>query len=220
MLLEFLRDMFPFAKISHSCKDMKKLIKDLGLGYNKIHNCPNDCMLYWGDQKNQQCCYVCGQSRWMNRNTEDGNEDENDAQSKKKPIKILRYFLLIPRLQRLFMSSKTTESMTWHHDGLTDDGLLRHPTDSLAWKSFDSKFPSFASDPQSVRLGLAFDRFNPYKIMSTAYNTWPVVPVSYNLPPWICMKQSFFILSMIIPEEKGPENDIDIYLQSLIEELK
>ncbi|NAW23590.1 hypothetical protein FGF82_24025, partial [Salmonella sp. gx-f9] len=30
-----------------------------------------------------------------------------------------------------------------------------------------------------------------------------VVFVPYNLPPWICMKQSSFILSMIIPGEKG-----------------
>ncbi|GMI63804.1 hypothetical protein HRI_000049700 [Hibiscus trionum] len=34
------------------------------------------------------------------------------------------------------------------------------------------------------------------------------------------MKQSSFILSMIIPCEKGPGNDIDIYMQPLIEELK
>ncbi|KAH1081575.1 hypothetical protein J1N35_021336 [Gossypium stocksii] len=53
MLLEFLREMFPFAKIPQLCKDMKKVIKDLGLGYNKIHSCPNDCMLYWGDRRNQ-----------------------------------------------------------------------------------------------------------------------------------------------------------------------
>ncbi|MFQ6654614.1 hypothetical protein Gotur_025525 [Gossypium turneri] len=45
MLLEFLREMFPFAKIPQSCKDMKKMIKYLGLGYNKIHSCPNDYML-------------------------------------------------------------------------------------------------------------------------------------------------------------------------------
>ena len=56
--------------------------------------------------------------------------------------------------------------------------------------------------------------------MSTSYSTWPAVLVLYNLPPWICMKQSSFILSMIIPGEKGPGNDIDIYLQPLIEELK
>ncbi|XP_040946010.1 uncharacterized protein [Gossypium hirsutum] len=134
MLLEFLREMFPFAKIPQSCKDMKKMIKDLGLGYNKIHSCPNDCMLYWGDRRNQQCCHVCGESRWINRNTEDGNDDENDEQPRKKSVNILRYFPLIPRLQRLFMSSKTAESMTWYHEGRTDDGLLRHPADSLAWK--------------------------------------------------------------------------------------
>ncbi|KAK8559251.1 hypothetical protein V6N12_042532 [Hibiscus sabdariffa] len=56
--------------------------------------------------------------------------------------------------------------------------------------------------------------------MSTSYSTWPVVLVPYNLPPWLCMKQSSFILSMIIPDEKGPGNDIDIYLQPLIDELK
>ncbi|KAK5834545.1 hypothetical protein PVK06_018427 [Gossypium arboreum] len=212
MLLEFLREIFPFAKIPQSCQDMKRLIKDLGLGYDKIHSFPNDCMLYWGDQKNQQSCHVCGKSRWMNSNTEDVNTDEGGAQLRKKPVKVLRYFPLIPRLQRLFMSSKIAESMTWHNDQRTDDGLLRHPVDSLAWKSFDSKFSSFASDPRNVRLGLAADGFNPFKIMSTSYSTWPVVLVPYNLPPWICMKQSSFILSMIIPGEKGSGNDIDIYL--------
>ncbi|KAG8478731.1 hypothetical protein CXB51_028571 [Gossypium anomalum] len=65
-----------------------------------------------------------------------------------------------------------------------------HPVDSLAWKSFDSKFPSFATDLQNVRLGLASDGFNPYKIMSTSYSIWPVVLVPYNLPSWICVKQS------------------------------
>ncbi|XVF34258.1 hypothetical protein REPUB_Repub18cG0043700 [Reevesia pubescens] len=64
LLLEFMKDMFPFAKIPDSCKDMKKMIKDLGFGYEKIHSCPKDCMLYWGDRANQQSCHVCGNSRW------------------------------------------------------------------------------------------------------------------------------------------------------------
>ncbi|KAG8473001.1 hypothetical protein CXB51_034871 [Gossypium anomalum] len=89
---------------------------------------------------------------------------------------------------KLFMSSKIAESIRWHHDQRTGDGLLRHPADSLAWKSFDSKFPSFASDPQNVRLGLASDGFNPFKIISTSYSTWPVMLVPYNFPMWICMK--------------------------------
>ena len=141
---------------------MKKPIKNLGLGYEKIHSCPNDFMLYWGDRKNQQSCHVCGYSRWMNKNTEDVNANEGEAQLRKKQVKILQYFPLIPRLQRLFMSSKIAESMTWHHEGLTDDGLLRHPADSLAWRSFDNKIPSLASNPRNVRLGLAFDGFNSF----------------------------------------------------------
>ena len=86
------------------------------------------------------------------------------------------------------MSSKTSDSMRWHHDERTNDGLLRHPKDSLAWKTFDKNFPCFANDPRNVRLGLASDGFNPFKMMSTSYSTWPVVLISYNLPPWICMK--------------------------------
>ena len=42
------------------------MIKDLGLGCKKIHSCPNYCMLYWSDRRNQQFCYVCGRfSGWM-----------------------------------------------------------------------------------------------------------------------------------------------------------
>ncbi|KAG8503532.1 hypothetical protein CXB51_001498 [Gossypium anomalum] len=164
MLLEFLKEMFLFAKIPQSCQDIKRLIKDLGFG-----------------------------------NTEDVNVEKGGAQLRKKPVKVLRYFPLIPRLQRLSMSSKTAESMRWHNDQRTDDGLLRHPADSLAWKSFDSKFPSFASDPRNY-------------LDSSA--------CSLQFASMDLHEESSFILSMIIPGEKGPGNDIDIYLQPLIEELK
>ncbi|GKB04490.1 RNA-directed DNA polymerase [Tanacetum coccineum] len=43
------------------------------------------------------------------------------------------------------------------------DGKLRHPADGLAWKAFDARYPKFASDPRSVRLGLASDGFNPFR---------------------------------------------------------
>ena len=42
----------------------------------------------------------------------------------------------------------------------------------------------------------------------------------YNLPPWMCMKQSYFLMSLLIPSPNAPGNDIDIYLQPLIKELK
>jgi len=49
---------------------------------------------------------------------------------------------------------------------------------------------------------------------------WPVVLIPYNLPPWMCMKDPYFIMSTLIPGPKAPGNDIDVYLQPLIDELK
>ena len=52
------------------------------------------------------------------------------------------------------------------------------------------------------------------------YNVRLVILVPYNLPPWIGMKLHSFILSMSTLEDKRPPNDIDVFLQPLMEELK
>ena len=47
MLLQFLLDFLPSnAKLPNDCYEVKKIIKDLGLSYEKIHACPKDCALY------------------------------------------------------------------------------------------------------------------------------------------------------------------------------
>ncbi|WVZ84116.1 hypothetical protein U9M48_031177 [Paspalum notatum var. saurae] len=111
------------------------------------------------------------------------------------------------------------DDMRWHDEGRTKDGKLRHPADGEAWRDFDARYPDFAADARNVRLGLASDGFNPFGNMSIKHSTWPVMLVPYNLPPWICMKQTSLLLSMIIPGPESPGNDIDIYLQPLIDEL-
>ncbi|XP_050281315.1 uncharacterized protein LOC126722213 [Quercus robur] len=110
--------------------------------------------------------------------------------------------------------------MKWHVNGRTDDGVMRHPADSDAWKMFDNKHLHFSSDPRNVRLGLAADGFNPFGIMSISHSTWPVMLVPYNLPPWLCMKRSSLILSLVIPGPTSPGIAIDVYLESLVEELR
>ena len=46
MLLQFLLDFLPSnAKLPNNCYEAK-IIKDLGLSYEKIHACPKDCVLY------------------------------------------------------------------------------------------------------------------------------------------------------------------------------
>ncbi|KAK6791483.1 hypothetical protein RDI58_010564 [Solanum bulbocastanum] len=225
MILDLLTDAFKFAKIPDSFYEAKKIINKLSLDYIKIDACPNDCMLYWEDDVNAETCKYCHTSRWKPKKKRNTDHTPTTSKKKKKkqkkmPAKILRYFPLKPRLQRLFMCSKIAEHMRWHAEYDNKDGTLRHPRDGEAWKKFDTTFPEFSSDPRNVRLGLASDGFNPFGTMSTSHSIWPVILVPYNLPPWLCMKQPNFILSMIIPGPRAPGNNIDVYLQPLIKELK
>ncbi|KAA0049900.1 uncharacterized protein E5676_scaffold105G00450 [Cucumis melo var. makuwa] len=99
-------------------------------------------------------------------------------------------------------------------------GETRHPANAEGWKHFDSEFFDFVSDPQNVCLGLTSDGCNPFGQMSTSYSMWPVVLLPYNLPPWKCMKETNFFISLLIPDPISPGREIDVYLQPLIEELK
>ena len=97
---------------------------------------------------------------------------------------------------------------------------MRHPVDGSAWKDFDVKHPNFSRDPINVHLGLAVYGFNPFGNMNFAYNMWLVVLANYNLPPWLCMKDNYFMLTLLIPGPKSPGKDMDVFLRPLVDELK
>jgi hypothetical protein len=117
------------------------------------------------------------------------------------------------------MLEHTAPYMRWHTEGRTKDDVLRHPADGEAWRSFDILHLDFMADSKNVRLGLTSDGFNHFGNMSTSHSTWLVMLVPYNLPSWMCMKQTSFILSLVIPRPSSPGMDIDVYLQPLIDEL-
>jgi len=83
----------------------KSMMKPLSLGYQKIDLCPNFCMLYYLENAKITECMTCGHSRYKPRT---GRGKTLVA------YKRLRYFPITPRLQRLFMSPRTAEHMTWH----------------------------------------------------------------------------------------------------------
>nr|GFA50232.1 hypothetical protein [Tanacetum cinerariifolium] len=112
------------------------------------------------------------------------------VKGKKVPKKVLRYFPIIPRLQRLYNSSDTTKEMTWH------------------------------ATRKCTEPGLAADGFNPFRNLSQAYSMWPVILTTYNPPPWLCIKESSFMLMLLIPGPKSLGKDIDVYLRPLIDALK
>jgi len=60
---------------------------------------------------------------------------------------------------------------------------------------------------------------NLFVNMSTSHSSWSVLLVIYNLPPRLCMKRKYMVMSMMISGPKQPRNDIDVYLSPLIEDL-
>ena len=211
MLLELLNEAFPNGvKLPVSYYEAKKRLRDLGMGYESIHVCKFDCALFWKDYASLDKCPHCGESRYR----------LNDRKGKQIPHKVLRYFPLKARLQRLFLSKHTAEDMRWHKDKRCEtEGILRHPADAEGWKHFHEQYSCFALGARNVRLALSSDGFNPFGNMSTSYNMWPVILIPYNLPPWKCMKAPFTFLSLLIPGPRSPGKEIDIYLQPLIDEL-
>jgi hypothetical protein len=101
------------AKLPKKYHEAKKIIRGLGLEYEKIHACPQDCMLFRGERANQEFCHVCGTSRWLT--DKEGDAPILSKKNRKIPAKVLRYFPLIPRLQRLFSTTKTSDDMRWHY---------------------------------------------------------------------------------------------------------
>ncbi|GJR90022.1 CACTA transposable element [Tanacetum coccineum] len=165
--------------------EIKKTYKKIGLGYESIHACINDCFLFWGSEENKKMpnCPICKASRW---------KDPKKTKGKKVANKVVRYFPLTPRLQRMFNTKHIAKWMTWHATGQSkENGKMNHPCDGRAWKHFDMMKPEFSGDPRNVRLGLAADGFNPFGMMSQNYSMWlPLIKELQELWAGVWMKDA------------------------------
>ncbi|KAA0067965.1 transposase [Cucumis melo var. makuwa] len=181
--------------------------------YEKIHACRNDCCLFRKELSDANVCPSCGMSRWK-------IPKNSKKEVKNVPVKVMWYFSPIPRFERMFRSKETSKLLTWHGRKREVNDLLQHPKDALSWKKIDNLWPEFGSEPRNLRLALSTDGVNPHGDLSSRYSCWPVMLVTYNLPPWLCMKRKFLMLTALISGPKQPGNEIDVYLALLVDDLK
>ncbi|RVW75683.1 hypothetical protein CK203_055220 [Vitis vinifera] len=61
----------------------------------------------------------------------------------------------------------------------------------------------------NLRLAISADGINPHSSMTSRHSCWPVLTITYNLPPWLCMKRKFMMLSLLIsgPRQPGKTKD-------------
>ncbi|GJY53588.1 uncharacterized protein Tco_0445252 [Tanacetum coccineum] len=202
-ILEAVHDFLPEDnELPISVYKAKKLICPMGLEIKRIHACPNDC--------------VCNSSRYKEKTQ---TEINSDVTKNGPPAKILWYLPIIPRLKRLFANSKDAKLFCWHAEERKKDGKIRHVAHSPQWRNIDN-IENFGEEIRNIRFGLSSDEINPFGNMSSRHNTWPVLLCIYNLPPWLCMKRKYIMMSLLIQGPKQPGNDIDVYLEPLIEDMK
>jgi hypothetical protein len=179
----------------------KSLTRRLGLLYNSIHACERGCILFKGDLADAISYPKYEQPQYK------------DQVRKLFPVKVLKHFPIIPRLQRMFRSPTISKLMIWHSEnsssGEGSDNLVRHACDSKTWRHFHKNVdPEFGSDPRNAHFALAADGMNPFKQTVSTWSTWPVTLLNYNLPPWLYTKNFFIILALLIPGKQSVTTEV------------
>ncbi|WVZ93001.1 hypothetical protein U9M48_039024 [Paspalum notatum var. saurae] len=191
-------------KLPATTYEAKDVVCPLGLEVQKIHACPNDYILYRRDYKDLECFPVCKASRYKIKR-DDPRDVEGEPPRKRVPAKV--------------MNKKHAKMIRWHKEERKQDGMLRHPANGSQWRKIDRTYPESVEDARNIRLGLSTDGMNHFSEMSSSHSTWPMTPCMYNLSPWLCVKWKFIMMPALIQGPKQPGNDIDVYLQPLVEEL-
>jgi hypothetical protein len=61
---------------------------------------------------------------------------------------------------------------------------------------------------------------NHFREMRNPHNTSLVIMCIFNLPPWLCHKQKYLLLTILISGPKQAGIDIDVFLEPLMEEMQ
>ena len=151
-LLALMKDILPEDNVlPNRTYEAKKMLCSIGMSYDKIHACSNDCVLFRNEYASLNECPKCGAPRYK---------------KKLSPAKVLWYFPIIPRFRRMYRSETDSRHLTWHADERIIDGKFRHPADSPQWMKIDNDYPEFGKEARNLRLALSTDGMNPHGIQS------------------------------------------------------
>ena len=200
-------------KLPRNYFEAKNIIKKLGLNYKQIHACPSRCVLYRKEHENLTSCLKvgCRKSRYMPNSTS-------------SPVRLVRWFLFIPRALRMFRSPAISKLLRFHQNNPnTDETVMKLVVDSPTWKHITSEYvdPTFALEKRNLRFGLSLDGVNPFPHSNTTHSTWPVLLLIYNLPPYLVTEKFFIQLCILISGKDSPTSEnIGVFIEPLVEELQ
>ena len=76
--------------VPNTLEKVQKVVRDLGLDYQKIHACVNDCVLFRKEYAEMDTCPACGESRWKTSDSgeKEGSCSDDAAPNRRIPQKI------------------------------------------------------------------------------------------------------------------------------------
>ena len=102
-LLSLLSEMLPEDNVLPSrTYEAKQMLCSIGLTHERIHACPNDCILFRNEYASLKECPKCNASRYKKKES--------------TPAKVVWYFPIIPRFRRMYRSAEDAKHLTWHAD--------------------------------------------------------------------------------------------------------
>ena len=130
--------------------EVKKVISPLTMGVERIHACPNHCIIYRGKYEKLEKCPTCGARRYkLNRDVDEGtsngkkrkkgapdpSEEDTclgiDENKRRIPALVMWYLNPIDRLRSIFANPILAKLMRWWYDERTkDEEKLAHPADA------------------------------------------------------------------------------------------
>jgi hypothetical protein len=193
----------------------------LSLGVEKIHTCPNHCILYRKEHKFKTKCSVCGVSQYKrsynhvyvdtmnnkNKKTaiglesvdDEADSDKEDKKKRKIPALVMWCLPVINHLKRVFSNPRDVKLVRWHSEKRRkNDEEIRHLTDGTQGKIFDLQYEAFGSESRNIRFALSTDGMNPFGENRIVHITWSVILAMYNLPTWLCHKRKYLMVSILI----------------------
>jgi hypothetical protein len=129
------------------------------------------------------------------------DEEEEGYTQRKIPALSMWYLPVVDHLHAIFGNPKDAQVMSWHASAerTKGDGKLQHPAGAQQWKHFDAKFAKeFGDEARNVKFTLSTDGMNPFGDLSCTHCTWPVILTIYSLPPHLCQKHRYLLLTCLI----------------------
>jgi hypothetical protein len=132
-LLELLSNVLPKPNgLPTSTYLEKKIICPFTLGVEKIHACPNHCILYQKEHEFKDKCPRCNASwykwndnieedsynnkmkGWKKKNTAPPDQDNQRSKERKVPALVMWYLPVIDCVKRMFSNTREAQFLLWH----------------------------------------------------------------------------------------------------------